>query len=416
MLSSFAQIASIPVGYNNPRLIKAAQSPEMVRALVNRPAIGNFPSTEWLSTLQDGILKAAPKGFDQVFTGMSGSDANEAAFKAACMWKAQMDRGGAAVPFTEEETRSTMMNKAPGSPNYSILSFEGGFHGRLFGSLSATRSKAFHKLDIPAFDWPCAPFPKLKYPLHAHVEANAQEEAHCLRAVEDTIKSFPNPVAALIVEPIQSEGGDNHASPSSFRALRSLTTAHNVLFIVDEVQTGLGATGSMWAHDHWRLPSPPDIVTFSKKAQAAGFYFRDAGLRPNSPSRQFNTWMGDPSKAILMRAIVQEIERRDLIAKTKRTGAYLFAGLERLAREFPKEILNLRGKDRGTFVAFDSPRRDEVVRLCKGRGVNVGGSGERAVRLRPMLIFEPEHGNCFPNEHSPLLSLSFSLSRVWSGS
>ena len=364
----------------------------MVRALVNRPAIGNFPSTEWLSTLQDGILKAAPRGFDQVFTGMSGSDANEAAFKAACMWKAQIDRGGAAVPFTEEEMRSTMMNQAPGSPNYSILSFEGGFHGRLFGSLSATRSKAIHKLDIPAFDWPCAPFPKIRYPLHAHAEENAKEEARCLQAVEIIIKSFHNPVAAVIVEPIQSEGGDNHASPAFFQSLRAITTRHNTIFIVDEVQTGMGATGAMWAHDHWNLTAPPDIVTFSKKAQAAGYYFHNTALRPNRAYRQFNTWMGDPSKAILMRAIVQEIEQRDLIAKTKRTGTYLFDGLERLAREVPAEVLNLRGKDRGTFIAFDSPRRDEVVRLCKQRGVNIGGSGERAVRLRPMLIFEPDHG------------------------
>ena len=386
----------------------------MVRALVNRPAIGNFPSTEWLSTLQDGILKAAPKGFDQVFTGMSGSDANEAAFKAAFMWKAQIDRGGAAAQFTEEEIRSTMMNKAPGSPNYSVLSFEGGFHGRLFGSLSATRSKAIHKLDIPAFDWPSAPFPKLRYPLHAYAEANAEEEARCLQSVESIIKSFHNPVAAVIVEPIQSEGGDNHASPAFFQGLRAIATKHNIIFIVDEVQTGIGATGAMWAHDHWNLPSPPDIVTFSKKAQAAGYYFRDAALRPNRPYRQFNTWMGDPSKAILMRAIVQEIHHRDLIAHTKRTGTYLFDGLERLAQRFPAEIMNLRGKDRGTFIAFDSPRRDEVVRSCKRRGVNIGGSGERAVRLRPMLIFEPGHGKVFRTN-------SFSLARckkvsVWPGS
>ena len=244
-LVSFAQIASIPVGYNNPCLIKAAQSPEMVRALVNRPALGNFPSTEWLPTLQDGILKAAPNGFDQVFTGMSGSDANEAAFKAACMWKAQIDRGGANVQFTDEEIRSTMINQAPGSPHYSILSFQGGFHGRLFVSLSTTRSKAIHKLDIPAFEWPCAPFPKLKYPLDTHAEENAREEARCLEAVEEIIKSFHNPVAALIVEPIQSEGGDNHASPAFFQGLRDITTKHNVIFIVDEVQTGIGTTGSM---------------------------------------------------------------------------------------------------------------------------------------------------------------------------
>lgn len=144
----FAQIASIPLGYNNPQLIKAAQTPEEIRALVNRPAIGNFPSVEWLEQLRGGIIKAAPSGLNQVFTSMSGSDANETAYKAAFMWRAQRDRGGAAIDISEHEISSAMLNKAPGSPNYSILSFQGGFHGRLFGSLSTTRSKPIHKLDI----------------------------------------------------------------------------------------------------------------------------------------------------------------------------------------------------------------------------------------------------------------------------
>ena len=235
---SFAQIASIPVGYNNPRLVKAAQSPEMIRALVNRPALGSFPPTDWLETLRQGILKAAPPGFDQVFTSMNGSDANESAYKAACIWKAQMDRGGPGVDFTPEEIESAMLNKAPGSPNYSILSFKGGFHGRLFGSLATTRSKPIHKLDIPAFDWPCAPFPKLRYPLEDNIRANAEEEARCLEETERLITSFHNPVAAVVVEPIQSEGGDNHASPAFFQCLREMTLRHNVIFIVDEVQTG----------------------------------------------------------------------------------------------------------------------------------------------------------------------------------
>lgn len=201
----------------------------MVRATVNRPALGNFPSTEWLKVLEEGILKAAPKGgFNQVFTGMSGSDANEAAYKAACMYRAQKERGGQEVDFSEEAVSSSLQNRAPGSPNYSILSFEGGFHGRLFGSLSTTRSKPIHKLDIPAFDWPCAPFPKLRYPLHEHVAENEAEERRCLEATEKIIKEFHNPVVAVIVEPIQSEGGDNHASPAFFQGLRDITERHGV--------------------------------------------------------------------------------------------------------------------------------------------------------------------------------------------
>ncbi|KFY24885.1 hypothetical protein V493_04967 [Pseudogymnoascus sp. VKM F-4281 (FW-2241)] len=393
LLDCFAQIASIAVGYNNPTLIKAAQSPAMVRALVNRPALGSFPSVEWLEQLEQGVLKAAPKGFNQVFTTAHGSDANETAFKAAFMYRAQLDRGGLEKPFTEEDIASTMNNQKPGSPNYSILSFKGGFHGRLFGSLSATRSKAIHKLDIPAFDWPCTPFPKLQYPLHEYEAENAAEETRCLDAVEHTITSYNNPVAAVIVEPIQSEGGDNHASPSFFQGLRNITLKHNVILIVDEVQTGVGATGKFWAHEHWNLTTPPDMVTFSKKAQAAGYYFRDNLLRPNMPYRQFNTWMGDQSRSLIFRAIYEEINRLGLVENTAKVGKYLYSGLERLSARYPSEILNLRGKGCGTFLAFDSPRRDAVVKEAKQKGVNIGGSGERAVRLRPMLIFEEKHAD-----------------------
>jgi len=389
LLDVYAQIASIPVGYSNPTLLASATSPEMASAMVNRPALGNFPQHDWADILKTGILRVAPKGLNQVFTAMAGSDANETAYKAAFMWKRRQERGGPSVDFTADEISSSMNNQSPGSPHMSILSFRSAFHGRLFASLSTTRSKPIHKLDIPAFDWPQAPFPYLKYPLHEHGAENEAEEARCLAETEDLIANFHNPVAAVVVEPVQSEGGDNHASPAFFKGLRDITKKHNILFIVDEVQTGIGATGKFWAHDHWNLP---DMVTFSKKAQAAGYYFGNPELRPNKPYRQFNTWMGDPARAILFRAIIQEIERLDLVRNTADTGDYLYDGLQRLAERYPDQIQNLRGQGQGTFVAWDSPRRDDFVKRAKGFGVNIGGSGERAVRLRPMLIFQRHHG------------------------
>jgi len=291
LLDVYAQIASIPVGYSNPSLQLAASSPEMVSAIVNRPALGNFPPHDWAQILETGILHVAPKGLDQVFTAQAGSDANELAYKAAFMWKRRQERGGPDVNFTEEEITSAMNNQSPGAPNMSILSFRTAFHGRLFGSLSTTRSKPIHKLDIPAFDCPQASFPSLKYPLEQHAEENAREEQRCLEEVKNLITTFHSPPAAIIVEPIQSEGGDNHASPAFFKGLRALTRKHNVLMIVDEVQTGVGATGKFWAHEHWNMQDPPDMVTFSKKAQTAGYYFGNPDLRPNKPYRQFNTWM-----------------------------------------------------------------------------------------------------------------------------
>ncbi|KAJ4289552.1 4-aminobutyrate transaminase [Kalmusia sp. IMI 367209] len=393
LLDVYAQIASIPVGYNNPTLQLAATSPEMASAIINRPALGNFPQHDWADILETGILSVAPKGLDQVFTGQSGSDANELAYKAAFMYKRQQERGGAGVDFTEHEINSSMVNQSPGAPQLSILSFKLGFHGRLFGSLSTTRSKPIHKLDIPAFDWPQAPFPVVKYPLDQYAAENEAEEQRCLAETERLIKEWHAPPAAVVVEPIQSEGGDNHASPAFFRGLREITKKHNVLFIVDEVQTGVGATGKFWAHEHWGLTTPPDMVTFSKKAQTAGYYFGNNDLRPNKPYRQFNTWMGDPARAILFRAIIEEIKRLDLVQNTAVTGDYLYGGLQRLSEQFPNEIQNLRGKGQGTFIAWDSPRRDEVLKKAKGVGINIGGSGESAVRLRPMLIFQQKHAD-----------------------
>ena len=391
-MCSYAQIASIPVGYNNPTLRQAVSTPEMTRALINRPAMGNFPSADWANILKTGLLKAAPKGLNQIFTAMAGSDANETAYKAAFMYHRQLERGGPHVEFTEEELMSAMLNQSPGSPPLSILSFTTAFHGRLFGTLSTTRSKPIHKLDIPAFDWPQAEFPALKYPLEDHVKENVEEEQRCLREVERIIKEFRNPVAAVIVEPIQSEGGDNHASPAFFQSLQEITKRNNVLFIVDEVQTGVGATGKFWAHEHWNLESPPDMVTFSKKAQTAGYYYGNSALRPNKPYRQFNTWMGDPARAILFRAILEEIECNSLVENTASTGDYLYKQLESLSKKYPQAVQNLRGKGRGTFIAWDSPNRDEILLKAKTLGVNIGGSGSHAVRLRPMLVFQKHHG------------------------
>ncbi|KAK0621514.1 aminotransferase class-III-domain-containing protein [Bombardia bombarda] len=394
LLDVYAQIASIPIGYNNPALLKAAQGDDMINGLINRPALGNFPPSDWADVLKTGILKVAPKGLDQVFTAMAGSDANETAYKAAFMWRRQHERGGAHVEFTADEMASAMDNKLPsGQTELSIMSFKTGFHGRLFGSLSTTRSKPIHKLDIPAFDWPQATFPQLKYPLDAHAAENAAAEQAALAEVEHLITTYPAPPCAVIVEPIQSEGGDNHASPAFFRGLRALTRKHNVLLIVDEVQTGVGATGKFWAHDHWDLQDPPDMVTFSKKAQTAGYYFGNPELRPNKPYRQFNTWMGDPARALLFRAIVGEIERLDLVRNTARVGDYLYGKLEALASKYPGQFANLRGKGMGTFIAFDNPRRDEFLARAKKFGVNIGGSGQSAVRLRPMLIFQEHHAD-----------------------
>ncbi len=129
---------------------------------------------------------------------MCGSCSNENAFKAIFIWYANKHRAG--KDFTDEELKSSMFNKSPGSPNVSIMSFEGAFHGRTFGNikykdlyilififllaaLSCTHSKPIHKLDIPSFDWPIAPFPRYKYPLEENDRENKKEDEKCLARV-----------------------------------------------------------------------------------------------------------------------------------------------------------------------------------------------------------------------------------------
>ncbi|KAG7191354.1 uncharacterized protein KQ657_003526 [Scheffersomyces spartinae] len=396
LLDVYAQISSIALGYNNPALIKTAQSEDMVNALVNRPALACFPSKEYGQILEEGILAAAPPGMTKVWTALSGSCANETAYKAALMYQASIKRGD--NDFTAEELSSVMDNALPGTSDMVIMSFDKGFHGRLFGSLSTTRSKAIHKLDIPAFDWPKAPFPELKYPLSEFEAENRKEEERCLAEFERIIDQWPTQIAAFIVEPVQSEGGDNHASAFFFKGLREISKAKGVLMIVDEVQTGVGASGKFWAHEHWNLPTPPDMVTFSKKFQAAGFYFANPDLQPKQPFRQFNTWCGDPSKALLAKTIYQEVTHYGLVGRTAEIGDYVYGNLQSIFTKFPTQVKNLRGEKFGTFIAFEfntANERNAFLVAARNKGLNIGGCGDQSVRMRPTLVFEREHADVF---------------------
>lgn len=394
-LDVYAQIASIPLGYNNPALIETAKSDKMIRAIVDRPALGNFPGKD-LQEIVGDLLKVAPKGQDKIWSGLSGADANELAFKATFMWYQAKKRGGQAVAFSNEENESVMKNQAPGSPELAILSFERAFHGRLFASASTTCSKPVHKLDLPSFKWPKAQFPSYKYPLDKFEAENAQEDERCLKIVDELFQTWAVPIAGLLIEPIQSEGGDNHASNKFFQGLRDITLKHGALLIIDEVQTGVGATGKFWAHEHFNITPSPDIVTFSKKFQSAGYYFHDPEIVPNVAYRQFNTWCGDPARMILAGSIGQQIVKYDLATKAAQVGDYLYGKLEALAEKYPKYIKDLRGKNRATFIAWsleDSTARNKFLSDMKTVGINVGGCAEDSVRLRPTLVFEEKHAD-----------------------
>ncbi|ODV83041.1 hypothetical protein CANARDRAFT_203995 [[Candida] arabinofermentans NRRL YB-2248] len=405
LLDVYCQVASIPLGYNNPTLLKVAKSDDMARVMVNRAALGNFAGVDYEKS-QRNLLKFAPKGQKYIWNALSGADANELAFKAV-FFNYQSKKRGFSNGFTTEEEKSCMENQAPGNPELAVLSFNKAFHGRLFASGSVTRSKPVHKMDMPSFKWPKAEFPSYKYPLDENKDFNDSEDVRCLEIVENFFKTWHCPIACIIVEPIQSEGGDNHASRTFFQGLRDLTLKYGAKLIIDEVQTGCGGTGLMWDHERYELSPPADLVTFSKKMQSAGYFFHDEELVPNMPYRQFNTWCGDQRLMMLSAAICQEIQDEDLLKSISTTGDYLFGELEKLQAKYPTYLAKLRGKGKACFIAFDMPSgtiRDSFLKKMKLAGVNMGGCAELGVRLRPTLTFEVKHAKVLIDAMSKVLS------------
>ncbi|KAG5463322.1 MAG: putative 4-aminobutyrate aminotransferase [Olpidium bornovanus] len=334
---------------------------DTISALVNRPALGVVPTGHWIDLVENSLMKIAPKGLNNI--------------KAAFMFHQHRKRVSSTPgkqfvdmsEFTAEEIESCMQNAPPGSPHLGVLSFERGFHGRT-----------------------------LKYPLEQHTAENAEEEDR---------REKPE-IAAVIVEPIQGEGGDRWASPAFFRSLRKLCRDRGIVFIVDEVQTGVGATGKFWAHEYWdeegEEDSGPaaDIVTFSKKMQLGGFFYRRE-YRPSQAWRNFNTWLGDPARLIQATTTVNEIRSQKLLDRVSSVGNYVKGHLADIAasrkatgRNFA--LSNVRGL--GTFLAFDLPTpalRDAFVTAMRNRGVHLAGCGERSVRLRPMLVFGKNEADVF---------------------
>lgn len=389
LLDVYGHIACVPIGYNHPALMEAFRSERFAWLAGFRPALGVAPPPEWVDLIEGPFMKCAPKGLDRVLTMTTGAEAVENALKAAFAWKARRRRGGRA--WTPEEIAAVMLNRQPGINDLKIISFEGAFHGRSLGALSATRSKSIHKLDFPAFDWPVVPFPTNLFPLDAHVEENRAAEARVLEIIEQVLRSAEGTIAGLIVEPIQGEGGDRHASAGFFRALRALLTQYEAAFIVDEVQTGLGATGTFWAHDQWHIDTPPDIVTWSKKFQLGGLHLRSEFL-PSEAYRIFNTFLGDPLRAAQAEVILDVVARDGLIDHTRRTGEVLQKGLSDLAVRYPSLFSQARGA--ATFAAIDvrdAATRDRILHEVRQIGLEAGGSGDRAIRFRPALVFEARH-------------------------
>ncbi|XP_063961418.1 4-aminobutyrate aminotransferase, mitochondrial-like [Lytechinus pictus] len=404
-LDCFNQISSVPLGYNHPALIQAVSSPDLATSMINRSALGVFPPGEYPGRMEEALLSIAPKGLECVQTMMCGSCSNENALKQTFLQYRTKARGGA-MP-TQEEYDSAMHNQLPGAPDLSILSFNGAFHGRTIGMLSLTHSKPIHKVDIPSLDWPASDFPALKYPLHQYEQENRVEEDRCLQMVRDKIAEYAakgKPVAACIVEPVQAEGGDHHATPYFFIQLQKILKEAGAAFVVDEVQTGGGIAGTIWAHEQWNLPEAPDVVTFAKKLITGGYYYKPE-FAPKLAYQVFNTWMGEPTKLIMLEAIVDTIKKDNLLEVVQNSGKIILSGLEELQAKYPQFLSRARGM--GTFIAVDlsSPETAaDIVTRGRKAGFILGTCGKQSLRLRPALIFQSQHAEMLLDELDHILS------------
>jgi hypothetical protein len=188
-------------------------------------------------------------------------------------------------------------------------------------------------------------------------------------------------VAAVLVEPIQGEGGVRLTTARFMRKLRLLTRIYDVPLIFDEVQTGWGMTGRLWAHERFDLPCPPDVVTWAKKAQNGILFVSEALATFFQEEKKFNTtWEGDSGGMVRLLAILETLD----LDQVRRTGDRARAGLDALARDFREIVKNVRGA--GVMLAFDVARADWCDALLDRafrRGLVLLAAGDRGVRFYP---------------------------------
>lgn len=386
-LDLFSHFALGSLGYNHPALAAVAASPAFQRASINPTSSPFCPATQWFEFLE-GVAPFAPRGAEKIYCVDAGGEGVESALKAAFIVHGERRRAAAgqpadplALPAAEQEA---ILNNA--GSDAVVLSFSGAFHGRGFGPLSCTHSKTIHKADIPSFDWPIAPFPASRWPLDRYAEENAAAEAASLAAVEQILDAYRGRVAAVLIEPVQSEGGDRHASPAFFQALRRLSRQAGASLVFDEVQTGCGISGKLWTHEWFDLEDPPDMVCFGKKMQMGGFWAAPA-YDIHQFGRMYQTRNGDRARGLLALAILRSIAADGLLANVREVGAFLLEGLEDLAARYPTLVEQPRG--RGFMLAFDLPTvalRNDLLSRALRRGVFATYTGARSVRLRPHLI------------------------------
>ena len=373
-LDLFSMFASMPVGYNHPTLLENRE--RIAAAALNKITNSDIYSTQMAEFVDTVGRIAQPDYLPYSFFVEGGALGVENALKTAFDWKVRKN-----------------LAAGKGEKGSKVIHFTECFHGRTGYTMSLTDSPDPRKtLYFPQFDWPRIDNPKLHFPLtDESLEQVLKAEATAINQIKSAVAENPDEIAALIIEPIQGEGGDNHFRGEFLQELRALADEHEFMLIYDEVQTGVGVTGKMWAHQLFNSSARPDIIAFGKKMQICGIF---AGERVDEvennvfheSSRLNSTWGGNVVDMVRITLYLEIIAAEDLVNQAATNGDYLVAKLHDIQADFDGLVSNVRG--RGLFAAFDLPdgtARDNLADLIIAEGALILGSGKKTIRFRPHL-------------------------------
>src|SRR5438128_3914981 len=339
VLDFFTNFATCPIGYNHPRLDTAEFREKLADVALNKPANSDIYTTYFAEFVATFSRLAVPPSLNKhMFFIEGGALGVENAVKTAFDWK----------------IRHNVRKGRQSEHGSQIMHLREAFHGRTGYTLSLTNTADPRKTQyFPKFDWPRIENPKLRFPVDDDVE---QREKAALDQAKQFLADRKDDVAAFIMEPIQGEGGDNHFRPEFFKAVRQLCDENEMLLVFDEVQSGVGITGRMWAFQHYGVE--PDLFCFGKKTQVCGFASNERifDIEDNVfkvPSRINSTWGGNLTDMVRSQRYFEVIDEEDLVDNAARIGAYFTGELRRFADEFPQLVSNVRG--RGLMAAFDLP-------------------------------------------------------------
>ena len=373
LLDLFTCFSTCPLGYNHPALHEPDFLKRILPTALNKPSNSDLYTTQ-MAEFVDTFARTVPEALQQrMFFISGGALAVENTLKAAFDWKVRKN-----------------LAAGKGEKGSQVVHFKQAFHGRSGYTLSLTNTADPRKYQyFPRFDWPRISNPMLRFPVDEEVlAAVAIAEAAAIAQIKQALVDHPDEIAALIIEPIQGEGGDNHFRTEFLQQLRSLADEAEFLLIFDEVQTGFGTTGKWWCFEHFDVQ--PDLFAFGKKAQVCGICSSSRLDEVDSvfkvSSRINSTWGGNLVDMVRSQRYIEIIEDEDLLQNATVVGEYLLSGLRNLEAIYPDTVSNSRG--RGMFLAFDLPdgeTRDRLLKTMLDTDVLGLASGERAVRFRPQL-------------------------------